>query len=74
VLFRSTCIKALLELGFVQSTFDACFLFRHDMFIIIYVDDCGIAAKTIDLVDDLLKDLEERGFRKSGIKMKTYLI
>jgi hypothetical protein len=62
-LWFTLLLKALLELGFVQSTFDACFLFRHDMFIIIYVDDCGIAAKTVDLVDDLLKNLEERGFQ-----------
>ena len=62
-LWFTLLLKALLDLGFTQSIFDPCFLFRSDMFIIIYVDDCGIAAKSNDLVDELLQQLEDKGFQ-----------
>ncbi len=62
-LWFTLLLKALLDLGFTQSIFDPCFLFRSDMFIIIYVDDCGIAAKSNDLVDELLQQLENKGFQ-----------
>ena len=32
------------ELGFIQSPYDHCLLFCHDMIIIVYVDDIGSAA------------------------------
>ena len=45
------------ELGFTQCTVDPCVLFRHDMIIIVYVDDMGVAAATDELIDELVEFL-----------------
>ena len=48
--------------GFVQSEHDSCFLMKRDIFVIIYVDDAGIAAKTQKIVDQLIQRLKDAGF------------
>ena len=49
------------ELGFVQSEIDPCLLIRHDMIIIVYVDDMGVAAKNEGLIDELINLLRSKG-------------
>ena len=50
------------ELGFTQSADDPCLLFRHDMIVIVYVDDVGVAATKEELIDDLVTHLKKKGF------------
>ena len=54
-MWAQTISKALLELGFVTSPFDACFFLRRDMMIVLYVDDAGIAAANMKTIDKLIK-------------------
>ena len=54
--------KALEAEGFIQSAHDPCLLFRHDMIIVQYVDDLGIAYKDMTAVDKLISKLEGKGF------------
>ena len=54
--------KALKSLGFIPNSIDPCLLMRHDCFIVVYVDDCGIGCENKDVVDKLVKDLQEKGF------------
>ena len=55
--------KAFKEDGFVVSEFDPCLLFKHDMMLVVYVDDVGIAAKQEKDVDDLVVRLKKKGFQ-----------
>ena len=48
--------------GFIQSAHDPCLLFRHDMIVVQYVDDLGIAYKDMTAVDKLISKLEGKGF------------
>ena len=50
------------ELGFTQSKNDPCLLFRHDMIIIVYVDDVGVGAQREQLIGDLVNHLLKKGF------------
>jgi len=61
-LWNQTLVKALLSLGFVASPFDACFFLRDDAMIVLYVDDAGIAAIDIAVIDKIIDDLLEQGF------------
>jgi len=54
--------ETLLDMGFVPSAFDPCLLLRKDMMIVIYVDDCGVAAKTQSEIDAFVAELRKRGF------------
>ena len=49
------------ELGFKQSPNDPCLLFRHNMIIIVYVDDMGVAAVNETLIDELITFLRSQG-------------
>ena len=49
------------ELGFTQSPYDQCLLFRHDMIIIVYVDDMRVAAEREELIDELVAYLSKKG-------------
>lgn len=62
-LWFQTAVSALIEDGFTQSTLDPCFLFKKDMMLVIYVDDCLIAGKTEKLVTDLIARLRARNFK-----------
>ena len=52
----------MLELGFIQSQFDPCLYFNEDLFVIFYVDDAGIAARTETIAKRFVKDMEDKGF------------
>jgi len=54
--------SALKELGFTASQYNPCLLYRANMLIVFYVDDAGIGAKDKKLIEDLVKELEQRGF------------
>ena len=49
------------DLNFTQSPNDPCLLFRHDMMIIVYVDDMGVAAEREELIDELITHLRQKG-------------
>ena len=53
---------ALLEDGFTQSVIDPCLLHKKNMLVVVFVDDCGIAAPSKKLVDDLVARLRAKGF------------
>jgi len=61
-LFQATATKALTKLGFKQSKFDPCLLFRPGMMVVMYVDDFGIGAKDPTEIDGLVSDLCNLGF------------
>eukprot|EP00980_Cylindrotheca_fusiformis_P009297 scaffold2042_cov123-Cylindrotheca_fusiformis.AAC.4 len=54
-------IDVFKKLGFVQSKFDPHILYRNNMMVILQVDDCyvGGAANPRDILDDLIRDLQE---------------
>jgi len=62
-LFFNLLFKSLTTLNFIQSLYEKCLWYRDNIFIIIFVDDCGISAKTEALIDELIADLEEMGFK-----------
>ena len=61
-LFYEHCTKGFKKLGFTQSKFDPCLLYRPGMLIVIYVDDCGIGAADPNDIDRLVDDLHHLGF------------
>jgi hypothetical protein len=72
-------LAALLKLGLTQSAHDPCLLYKKDLMVICYVDDLGLAAPTMDIIDLFVASLESLGFeltREStfgeflGIKME----
>jgi len=62
-LFFNLLFQCLSKLNFIQSQYDECLWYRDDIFIIIFVDDCGICAKTVALNDDLIANLEKMRFK-----------
>ena len=61
-LFYDTAVDAFLKLGFVQSKFDPCLLYKPGMLIVMYVDDCGIGAADPKDIDRLVASLRNMGF------------
>ena len=61
-LWANHLFKALLSLGFKQSKLDLCLFMKADIYVIIYVDDTGVAAKSKSLVDDGIASLKKMGF------------
>jgi Reverse transcriptase (RNA-dependent DNA polymerase) len=55
--------SALIDEGFTQSAHDPCFLYRHDVMIVVYVDDAGIASSNSKAIATLISNLENRGFQ-----------
>jgi len=55
--------KALISEGFTQSGLDACLWYRKDIFIVLFVDDCGIAAKSEGIIDQLIANLNAKNFK-----------
>ena len=62
-LFFNLLFQSLTKLKFIQSVYDECLWYRDDIFIIIFVDDCGICAKNVALIEDLIANLEKMGFK-----------
>ena len=54
--------KALLDMGFIPSKIDPCLLYKKDMLLITYVDDCGLGCKDPKMADWFLHELRKRGF------------
>jgi hypothetical protein len=48
--------------GFKPSQHDPCLLMRHDMLIIMYVDDLGLAAEKMETIDQLIENLRKKKF------------
>jgi len=46
--------KALLKLELQESDFDPCFLYKHDMLMVLYVDDAGISAPNKKIITDFV--------------------
>ena len=55
-------LDALKLEGFSPSKHDQYLLFRHDMIIIMYVDDLGLAAQSQETIDTLIENLREKMF------------
>jgi hypothetical protein len=56
-------LKALKELGLKPSQHDQCLFYTRElMMIVLYVDDAGIAAPTIELIDEFINGLKAKGF------------
>ena len=53
--------KVFLELGFVLSEVDPCLFLKPNIFVIVHVDDCGIAYKDKETVNDFISQLKEKG-------------
>jgi len=49
--------------GYTQSKCALCLWYKKDIFLILYVDDCGISYKSEDLVEDLIASLIKHGFK-----------
>ena len=52
-------VKALKEDGFTISTHDQCLLYKDNIIIFLWVDDCGVCAPHMKLIDDLILRLEK---------------
>ena len=61
-LFYDNITGAMLDLGFIQSQFDPCLYFQKDIFVIFYVDDAGIAAKTKAIANNFIARMRDKGF------------
>ena len=61
-LWVQNILGALKELGFKQSAFDPCLVYKEGILFIFYVDDAGIAAANPSDIDKLIQDLKEKGF------------
>jgi hypothetical protein len=61
-LWAELLFNALKEDGFTQSKMDQCLWYKRDCFIIVFVDDCGIASKTEGIADDLIARFKKKGF------------
>jgi hypothetical protein len=80
-LFSETALEAFTTLGFTQSKYDPCLLYKSGMIIVMYVDDCGIGAANPSDIDKLVADLRSLGFELTqegafseflGIKMTEH--
>jgi hypothetical protein len=55
-------LKALKEIGLVQSQHDPCLMYRKDLIVICHVDDLGLQVPRKEIVDQLIQDLKKKGF------------
>ena len=62
-LWTKHLFKALRELKFTQSSLDPCLWYKYDIFIVIFVDDCGICSKTEAIADEFIKAVSDKGFK-----------
>ena len=58
-------LEFLLTDGFTQSKPDKCFFNRDDIFLILHVDDTGIAFRSNDVLESFLERLSAAGFKFS---------
>jgi Reverse transcriptase (RNA-dependent DNA polymerase). len=50
-------------MGFVQSKVDKCLYYKKKVYLILYVDDCGISYKHEDDLNEFINELKHRGFK-----------
>lgn len=62
-MWSTLLFSAFQDLGFKQSSIDKCLWYKKDIFVIIYVDDCGISARSSNLIDELIAQLRSKGFK-----------
>lgn len=55
-------LKALLELGFKQTTQDPCFLYKDGIMLILYVDDQGVSVRRPEDLKWFVSAMREKGF------------
>ena len=67
-LWYTHLLEALKEDGFTLSAHDECLLYKDNIIIFLWVDDCGVCAPKMELIDDLIKRLQEKGLslKKEG--------
>ena len=53
--------KVLLEIGFVKSKKDPCLFLKTDIYLVIHVDDCGIAYKDEHILEKNINELKRKG-------------
>ena len=51
----------LLKIGFKQSAYDPCLLFKTGMLLVYWVDDAAVAASRMEEIDLLVAQLREHG-------------
>ena len=52
--------RVLLEIGFIKSKHDPCLFLKENIYLVIHVDDCGIAYEDEDALNWLIKELEKK--------------
>jgi hypothetical protein len=62
-LWSDHLFEALRLEGFIQSKIDPCLWMKPTIYLICFVDDCGIAYKEEEDIIELIKSLETRGFQ-----------
>ena len=55
-------LKALKELGLKLSKHDQCLFDMKDLMIVLYVDDAGIVAPMVELINAFIDGLKAKGF------------
>jgi hypothetical protein len=56
-------LRGLKELGFQHSSYDKCLLYRDGMLLVTFVDDCGLAIRSLDKVDWFVGELCKKGYK-----------
>ena len=54
--------QGLLSLGLKECAYDKCLFYRHNLLMVLYVDDAGIAAPTEADVHAFIQELRDIGF------------
>jgi hypothetical protein len=57
--FVTTAFK---ELGLKQSEHDECLWYGENLILVQYVDDCGIGAPNMEIINDFVQKLKDKGF------------
>jgi hypothetical protein len=66
--------KALQDDGFAKSKHDECLFIKSTMIIFFWVDDAGIACKSMDEIDQFIERLRAKGFELSkDVDFSEYL-
>jgi transposase InsO family protein len=63
VLWFKFISKAFKELGLTQSEHDACLWYGKDLILVQYVDDCGIGAPSMKIIDEFVSNLKKKGLK-----------
>ena len=50
-----------LEIGFVKSKIDPCLFLKHNIYLVVHVDDCGTAYKDENTLEIFIKAFEKKG-------------